>query len=133
GTDAIIYLMEEIRDGQRFRAVCQRLLHLDKPLIACKLGRTEAGGAAVHSHTGSLTGSYRALQAVFRQNGVIEAPDLDAVIDLVPVVASRRWPGGDRVAVMTVSGGVGAAAADAAEEAGLRVPPFGEQTQQQLR
>jgi acyl-CoA synthetase (NDP forming) len=123
-SDAFILVVEQVRDGPRFMAVCQRLLELGKPLVAYKIGRTETGGAAARSHTGALAGSYRALQAVFRRYGVIEAADLDDVIDLAAAAAFGRWSKGPNVGVITGSGGAGAAAADRAEELGLATPPF---------
>jgi acyl-CoA synthetase (NDP forming) len=132
-TDTLIAIIEEIRDGPRFLALCRRLLHLGKPLIAHKIGRSEVGSAAVRSHTGALAGSYRALQAVFRQFGVIEAPDLDDIIDLAATVAAGHWPRGNNIAIVTSSGGAGAAAADSADDLALRVSPFDAQTQQRLR
>src|SRR6185312_14018957 len=60
----------------------------------------------------------------FRQLGVVEAHDLDDLVDLGAASAGGRWPKGQNIAVITGSGGAGAAAADRAEELGMATPPF---------
>ncbi|HLY64192.1 MAG TPA: acetate--CoA ligase family protein, partial [Chloroflexota bacterium] len=132
-SDAFILIVEQIRDGQRFMALCRRLLEVGKPLVAHFIGRTQAGGAAARSHTGALAGSYEALQAVFRQLGVIEATDLDDLVNLAASAAFGRWPQGPNIGVITGSGGAGAAAADRAEELGMATPPFSAGLADQLR
>ena len=131
--DALVLLVEEVREGPRFVAVARRLLELAKPLIAYKLGRTDAGSAAARSHTGALAGSYPAFRAVCRQLGVMEATELDDLIDLAAAGAAHRWPRGPGIGIVTGSGGGGAAAADRAAELGLTVPPFGQASLEALR
>jgi len=132
-SDAFILIVEQIRDGTRFMALGRQLLELGKPLVAYKIGRTDAGSAAARSHTGALAGSYQALQGVFRQLGVIEAGDLDDLVDLAASAAFGRWPAGPNVGVITGSGGAGAAAADRAEELGLATPGFEPDLAERLR
>jgi ribosomal protein L18 len=124
--DALVLLVEEVRDGSRFVALGQRLLQLGRPLVAYKLGRTAEGGAAARSHTGALAGSYPTFRAVCRQLGVLETTEIDDVIDLAAAATARRWPRGPGIGIVTGSGGGGAAAADRAAELGLTVPSFGE-------
>ncbi len=132
-SDAFILIVEQIRDGARFMALGRRLLELGKPLVAYKIGRTKTGGAAARSHTGALAGSYEALQAVVRQLGILEAEDLDDLVDLAAAAAAGRWPEGPNIGVITGSGGAGAVAADRAEEMDLATPPFGRELAEQLR
>jgi acetate---CoA ligase (ADP-forming) len=132
-SDAFILIVEQIRDGARFMALGRRLLELGKPLVTYKIGRTETGGAAARSHTGALAGSYQALQAVFRQLGILEAHDLNDLVDLAAAAAARRWPKGPNIGVITGSGGAGAAAADRAEELGMATPGFDPKLADQLR
>jgi acyl-CoA synthetase (NDP forming) len=132
-SDSLVLLVEEIREGPRFVALARRLLDLGKPLIAYKLGRTEPGSVAARSHTGALAGSYPVFRAVCRQLGVLEATELDDVLDLAATAAARRWPQGPGIGIVTGSGGGGAAAADRATELGLTVPSFGEASLRALR
>lgn len=115
----IVTVFEEVRDGERFLAVCRRLRALGKPLVALKVGRTENGSAVVRSHTGALAGSYPTLRALLRQYGVLEVEDLDQVAPTVAVALPGRLPAADSIAVVTNSGGAAGMAADRADELGV--------------
>ena len=132
-TNAVLLVLESVKDGPRFGAACQALLQAGKPVIAYKIGRTAKGGAATRSHTGALAGSYRAVQAVFRYHGVFEAADLDDLMELAGAAASDRRPQGANLGVLTGSGGAGAAAADFATNLGLQVPDFSDELRTNLR
>ncbi|MTV27504.1 acetate--CoA ligase family protein [Nitriliruptoraceae bacterium ZYF776] len=123
-TDVLVAVMEEVRDGAGLVALAERAHELGKPLVLCKVGRTDAGAAAVRSHTGALAGSHRSLQGVLRRHGVLEATSLDELVDLAMVAAPRRPLRGPGVAVLSVSGGAGAMAADAVATTGLHLPSF---------
>lgn len=120
-TDAVVAIIESVRDGTRFLAACDALLAADKPLIALKVGRAAAGAAAARSHTGALAGSYAAFQAVLRARGVIEAHDVDDLFPLAAAAVAGKRPAGPRLAVLTESGGAGGLAADTAVELGLEL------------
>ncbi|MBI2821740.1 MAG: acetate--CoA ligase family protein [Acidobacteria bacterium] len=132
-TGVVVAIIETIRDGARFLAVCDRLLQLRKPLVAYKIGRSERGSSVARSHTGALAGSYAALQAVFRQRGVVEARDIDDLFPLAGALSAGRFPSSDGIAVITESGGSAAIVADRADELGLAVPAIGPQTAERLR
>ena len=132
-TDVLVAVIESIRDGPRFFSLCDRLMELKKPLIAYKIARSELGSAAALSHTGALAGSYQALQAVFRQRGVIEAHDIDDLFALAGACTAGRLPRGPGIGVITDSGGAGAIVADRAEDLGLTVPVVSDDTVKRLK
>jgi acyl-CoA synthetase (NDP forming) len=132
-TDVLVAVIESISNGPRFLALCDRLMELKKPLIAYKIARSELGSAAALSHTGALAGSYPALQAVFRQRGVIEASDIDDLFALAGACSAGRLPRGPGIAVITDSGGAGAIVADRAEDLGLKVPVIADDTVSRLK
>src|SRR5207245_9621354 len=68
----------------------------DKPVIAVKSGRSEAGSRAAVSHTGSLGGSDLAADAVFSQTGVLRANSIEELFDLAMAFALQPNPWGDR-------------------------------------
>jgi len=129
----IVTLIEAVRNGPEFLAVSDRLLEVGKPLIACKMGRSESGSAAARSHTGALAGSYEALQAVFRHRGVIEALDIDDLFPLAATCLSGRFPKQPGIGVITESGGAGAIVADRADDLGLETPALAQVTQEKLK
>ena len=97
-----------------------------------KGGRTGAGQRAAGSHTAALAGSTTAVEAVFRQAGVIEADTLQELSDVAVLLSRQPLPRGPRVAVLTNGGGLGILCADACEAAGLELPPPSEETRAAL-
>ncbi|WP_338493198.1 acetate--CoA ligase family protein [Streptomyces sp. SJL17-4] len=92
-----------------------------KPVALLKSGRTEAGGRAAASHTGALATDDRVLDAALRGLGIVRVDDIDELLDVARVFESERRPTGNRVAVVTTSGGSGILAADAVEAHGLEL------------
>jgi acetate---CoA ligase (ADP-forming) len=132
-TGVILMFVEQIRRGAAFVALAQRALHLGKPLIVAKIGRSGAARRAAVSHTASLTGSDDAYEAVFRRYGVVRGEDLDDMLDIAAAAALCPEPQGKRVGVVTISGGVGGWLADTLEGHGLSVPEFSKDLQARIR
>ncbi len=97
-----------------------------------KAGRTPSGTRAAGSHTAALAASDVAVDALFRQSGVIRADTLDEMFDLAAALGSQPLPRGRRVAIVTNAGGPGILCADACETGGLAVPQLSKATQSRL-
>ena len=132
-TGAVMLFCEAVRNGPAFVAALAKARHLGKPVIAIKVGRSDAGGRATASHTASLSGSYTAYRAVFERYGVIEAEDADEAVAIAGVVLTCPPPKGRRVGIVTVSGGGGAWMADTMSAHGLTVPQLSASEQARLR
>jgi acetyltransferase len=130
-TKVIIGYLESVDDGEKFlrkaRAVTEK-----KPVIMIKAGTTPSGARATSSHTGSMAGSLVASTAAFRQAGIIEVHDLEALFDLARAFAEQPLPRGNNLTVITNSGGPGILAADACEGAGLNLSRPSQKTLQAL-
>lgn len=131
-TRAVLCYIEDVHDGRRFlesvRAAAAR-----KPIIVLKSGRSAAGARAASSHTGALAGSDRAYEAAFLQTGVLRAAHMQELFDLAEAFARMPLPRGDRVGIVTNSGGPGILASDAVEQAGLRIASLDRATVDRLR
>lgn len=136
-TGAVMLFCEAVRNGPGFVAALEKARRFGKPVIAIKVGRSDAGSRAAASHTASLSGSYAAYHAVFERYGVIEAEDADEAIAIAGVVLTCPLPEGKsigrRVGIVTVSGGGGAWMADTLSAHGLVVPALSAETQAGLR
>jgi acetate---CoA ligase (ADP-forming) len=121
-TDVILLFIEGIRDLDKFLVAARRAAELKKPVIVTKVGRSAAGERAAASHTASMAGWSAAYDAVFAKYGFIVSNDLDEAVTIAAVLASNPLPKGDRVAVLTVSGGAGIWGADAVSLQGLQAP-----------
>jgi len=126
-TGVVLLHIEGVKDGRRFFAAVRRLVER-KPMIVLKTGRTEAGAKAALSHTGSLTGRDCVFEAMCKQAGVIRTDDFDEMVDFAKMFAYQPVPCGNRVAIVTLSGGAGVMAADACLQSGLRLADFGRHT-----
>ncbi len=119
-TKVIACYLESITQGDEFLKAAEAAANL-KPIVALKVGTSNAGVKAAASHTGSLAGADIAYGAAFQRAGVIRAYNFDALFDLAMAFAMQPMPKGDRVAIITNAGGPGIIAADAAENSGLKV------------
>jgi acyl-CoA synthetase (NDP forming) len=108
-TDVVLTYLEGVRDPDRFCESLQRLRDAGKTVIAIKVGRTARSSAAVASHTAALAGNDAVYDAVLRRLGVLRVNSLAAAVDAASLVVSgatrRHRP--DRVAVVSISGGMG--------------------------
>ena len=92
-----------------------------KPVVCLKVGRTEAGIAAVASHTAALAGADELFDALFRQQGVYRCDTMEEFFDIGYAAAQvSEPPPVGRVGIITVSGGVGVLMADAPRRAASR-------------
>jgi acyl-CoA synthetase (NDP forming) len=132
-TEAILLFLETVRDPAGFMAAAAEAAARRKPVVVVKIGRSTAGKAATASHTASMAGWDAAYEAAFRQFGMVVADDMDqALAAMAALTISPRTRGG-RTAVVTVSGGGGAWAADALTAAGLDLPELSAPTQAAIR
>jgi acetyltransferase len=131
-TDVIMLFIEGIRDVDKFLAAARRAAEAKKPVIVTKVGRSGAGERAAASHTASMAGWSAAYDAVFAKYGFIVSNDLDEAVTIAAVLASNPLPKGDRVAVLTVSGGGGIWGADTVSMQGLQVPELSKGVQAEI-
>jgi acetate---CoA ligase (ADP-forming) len=133
GTQIIIMFLESIRRGPEFMAAAKRARAVGKSIIVTKVGRTAAGSRAAASHTASMTGTDAVADAVFRHCGVVRVDDIDELIDVALACAMCPPAKGNRVGIVTVSGGVGGWMSDILSMQGLAVPEFSPALQAKLR
>jgi len=132
-TDAVLLFIEAVRDAAGFAAAADAAHRAGKPIVAIKVGRSAAGKLAAASHTASMAGWDAGYDAMFRRHGIIVATELDEALAIAAALVSSPTARGGRVAVVTVSGGAGAWAADALAAAGLDLPELGPDTQAAIR
>jgi len=132
-TGVIVLFIESIRDVDTFLVAARRAAEIGKPVIVTKVGRSGAGERAAASHTASMAGWSAAYDAVFAKYGFIISNDLDEAVTIAAVLASNPMPRGDRVAVLTVSGGAGIWGADTVAMQGLRVPELSAPIQAEIK
>ncbi len=130
-TDVIVLYMESFGQPRRFSRIARRIGRT-KPIVAVKSGRTLGGARAASSHTGALASGEGAVQALFRQSGVIRTDTLQELFEVTSLLANQPLPKGRRVAILSNAGGPAILAIDALESEGLAVPVLSDDLQQRL-
>ena len=130
--EQILLYMESIQNPSNFRKLASRITK-KKPILALKAGRSAAGASAASSHTGSLAGADKAAAALLKQSGVIREFSLKNLFSTAKVFANCPIPKGDRVAIITNSGGPGIMATDAVCEYGMQMAKISDSTKEKLR
>lgn len=131
-TSVIATYLEGVEDGRRLIALGRRAARKGKPILVWKVGNSTSGRRAAASHTANLSAPYELYRAAFRQGAFIEVRDMDDLVDLASAFNARRLPRGNRIAVVSVSGGAGVLLADCCDEFGLALPEFTVATQAAL-
>lgn len=130
-TEVIALYLESLQNGRAFMQTLRRVTRR-KPVVIIKAGRSTSGLRAASSHTGSLAGSDEIFEAMIRQSGALRVPGIEEMLDLCHGLSSLPPLDGNRLAVVTNSGGPGILTSDRAEELGLEVRESPEKLQKQL-
>ena len=131
-TDVIALYLESFGDPRRFARIAP-IVAREKPIVAVKSGRSAAGSRAASSHSAALANADVAVDALFKEAGVIRTNTLEELFDVVALLSSQPSPRGPSVGVLTNAGGPGILLADALEGKGLSVPTLREETIRELR
>jgi len=131
-TKAVAMHIENAKDGRKFLEAAQSVV-TRKPLLLIKGGKSEAGAEAMTSHTASLAGNEQVYDAVMKQVGALRLSSWEEYWEVPRVFNSQPLPGGNRVAIITGSGGLGVTVIDVAVESGLVMAKFSSATREKLR
>ena len=139
-TRVIALYMEGVGDGRALRRALLAAADAGKPVVAYKVGSSEAGARAALSHTAKVAGTPALYAGLFRQTGVVQAKTLDELIEVPKLWLKRGFAGSPgtgarplrNAAIVTISGGLGAIVADHMSAEGFDVPPLSAPTQENL-
>ncbi|MHA2296515.1 MAG: acetate--CoA ligase family protein [Candidatus Hodarchaeales archaeon] len=131
-TEVVGMYIEGIKnDGRRFVKALEELIK-KKPVVVNYSGGTLAGSRAGLSHTASLGGSPRVYDAVFQQAGAIRANSIEELYEFLHAFSMTHPPKGNRIGLITNSGGPAVSLADNCEKNDLPVPKFSNKLQENL-
>ena len=131
-TEIIAGYIEGTRDGTRFMRAASEITHR-KPVIVMKGGKSSAGSQFVRSHTGSIAGNQNIWGSVFEQSGVLCVESFEELIEHVIVFNYfRHHPVGDRIAIVSGTGGPITMSADLCEKLGLQIPSLSTEVREKL-
>ncbi len=130
-TEVIMIYMEELRHtGQEFIETVKEITSGDRPtpILVIKSGRTSAGAQAAASHTGSLAGTEGLYDAIFGEAGIIRVDTVVELFDYANAFAIKKFPTGNKIAIVTNAGGPGIVATDVTVTSGLELAKFSDET-----
>jgi acyl-CoA synthetase (NDP forming) len=131
-TRCITLYVEGFKNPARFVAAARTCREAGKPVLMVKSGRSEEGARVTMSHTASLAGSWRVLEAVCREAGVVPVDDINGMMQAAEMIARYGKPSGDGICVVSGSGGAAAITTDRFEDVGLRLAQFSSATRTKL-
>ena len=121
GCKAILLYTEGFSDPREFLETAREVA-AKKPVLAMKAGRTEQGAKAASSHTGSMAGVDIATELIFEKTGILSFQDEEEMVRAAKAFATQPIPAGNRVGIITNTGGPAVIATDVLVAAGLEVP-----------
>lgn len=127
GTRVIVTYVEGLRDATTFMEVAAKVA-AKKPILAMKAGRTMEGAKAAASHTGGLAKEDIATDLIFKKAGILSFRDEGELIQAAAAFATQPIPKGNRVGIITNTGGPAVIATDVMVANGLTLPPLSEKT-----
>jgi len=132
-TAVIAGYFEGFKDPAKLRRALEAANAQGKPVVALKMGSTDAGTRMASSHTGHLAGSDAVVEGLFAQYGVVRVRDLDELLETAALFAKLPAGTGGRCCLYSISGGSGTLMAEVAESSGVPVPQLAERTRSSLR
>jgi acyl-CoA synthetase (NDP forming) len=128
----ILALIETVRDGEVFIDSVNSSIARGKAVVACRIGTGARGRSLMTTHTGAMAGPEAVLRGVLDSLGVVVAETPGEALEVAEMMASVGSPSGDRVGIVTHSGGIAIHLADLSERQGLDLPVPGSELAQRL-
>ncbi|HEY4798843.1 MAG TPA: CoA-binding protein, partial [Bacteroidia bacterium] len=132
GTKAIILYTEGFKNPKEFMDVA-KVVAKKKPILAMKAGRTEEGAKAAASHTGSLAGVDIATELIFEKTGILAFSNEEEMCQTAMAFSTQPIPKGNKVGIITNTGGPAVIATDELVSAGLEIPHLSEKALARLK
>lgn len=119
-TDIIFLYLEDLKRGRDLLEVARKC---QKPIIIHKANISEQSHQIGKSHTAALASNEKVVDAAIRQAGMIRVDCLREFLDCAKMLTLPRMRG-NRVAVISSTGGTAVTAADVCDQYGFKLPPL---------
>ncbi|MHA1973626.1 MAG: acetate--CoA ligase family protein [Candidatus Hodarchaeales archaeon] len=127
-----MYIEGVKKGGREFYKALTKLAR-KKPVVVNYVGGTIAGSRAGMSHTASLGGRPTVYETIFKQAGVVRASTMEEMFEFSHAFSMAYPPKGDKIGLITNSGGPAVTLADSCERNGLKVPAFSKGLQLKIK
>jgi acyl-CoA synthetase (NDP forming) len=119
-TRVIALLIDSLEDGPRFRRLALAAHAAGKPVVALKIGGSEAGAAAAVAHSSRLAGNDAAYRALFRASGVATVQTLEGLMTAAALL-DRYGPRPGALGALSTSGAGASLIADRCAALGVKL------------
>ena len=130
-TRVIMVHIETLKDAAGFLEVASRVTP-EKPILALKTGKTSEGTKAVASHTGALVEQETIADVIFKKSGVLRFDSQEEMVDAAIAFSNQPVPKGDRVVIVTNTGGPAIIGVDECVSARLKLAELSPKTKETL-
>lgn len=110
-TRAILLYIESIKNGRRFMTAV-RSFASSKPIMVIKSGKFDVSAHVALTHSGYMAGEDKVYDAAFERAGAIRVNETLDLFYLAETLSKQRRPKGNRLAIVTNSGGPAIIAVD---------------------
>jgi acetyltransferase len=131
-TRVIVLYVEGFSDPKGFMEMAYEVA-AKKPILAMRGGRTEEGAKAATSHTGGLAGIGLSTELIFNKTGIITFRDEEEMCQAAVAFANQPIPNGNRVGLITDTGGPAIIATDELVDLGLEIPSLSDNAKNSLK
>jgi acyl-CoA synthetase (NDP forming) len=132
-TEIIAGFIEAIRQPEQFFHECERAYEAGKPVVILKSGRTEASRKMAATHSGALSAPDRLVDELLKRHHVLRVDSMEELLETVLALGGGKRPAGNRLAVVTGSGGQIELILDEVGKYDLELPVLAPETQATLR
>jgi acetyltransferase len=130
-TKMIAMYLEGVENGREFVRIAKKVSK-KKPIVILKAGKSEKAQKAIQSHTGSLAGSDKIMNAAFEKAGVIRAESLDEFFALIKIISNFDVSTNNQSAIITNAGGPGVLATDNFQDKFISLANLSNETREKL-
>ena len=127
-TEIIGFYLESIGNGKALMEAAQTT---SKPIVLHKANIGESSRQIAKLHTAALANDDHIVETALKQANIIRTKDFRSFVNAVNVLSLPAMKG-DRLVVLSRSGGIAIMAADSAETHGFRLHPFTDEFQKQI-
>ncbi len=131
-TKVIAVYIEGVKNGRKFIWASRKAAE-KKPVVVLKAGRSKAGVRAVASHTGSLAVNDLVFNAACKKGNIIRVYNIRELFASIKALSLQSGAKGNRVLIVTNSGGPGIIASDICEKYSLDVPELPEYVKKRIK
>lgn len=132
-TRVIVCYSENVQNGHKLKLAAENALRAKKPIIIYKAGLSQLGKSLAKSHTAAVAVDDKIFDAFARDFGVIRVEEMYDTLQIAKAFSMQPLPKGNRVAIVSGSGGANVILTDVLSSNNLVVPEFSQATQEKLR